>query len=547
MPRPADRARLPATGGGQEANRMARVIHFIYLDIDTGFYPGAHHGLASLFAAVRAAGHDYRLTHLTRELSEGEFMKLIGRSDALRQAQGGLSVSKAADVFGFSAMTNQFKFVRRYAPVLAAMGRPILVGGVHATLAPEEACGVEGVTAACCGEGEIFIKRWLDAMSAGALRQAPFGSEPQGRRQGTLRNSKGADWRAIKGACYRNGGTVTCRPAEHVADLDSLPLPEYDAFNMPMIIKDLGGRLSLVVSRGCPFRCAFCCNEALRKAFGAPENYVRMRSPAGAISMTKAIIARHRPTSIRFEDDLLLANTAWRRDFLSRYRDEIALPFECNCRADVVTAELAEQLRQAGCVSVDIGVESGDERIRNEILGKDISDGQIEQAFAALRAAGLRTYSYNMLGLPFETPASARRTYELNRRIKPSAGNVFYFFPYPGTRLKELAEAHNLLRPGYDKVTSYTEMPSVDETYATHRQLRRVYRRLKMYLYLRRFRTFFPLPGWLKGPIAGLIWAAFNICPPLISLFLADTRLKRWLRRLAFRAPARSPRRPGGN
>jgi len=474
------------------------VIHFVYLDIDTGFYPGTNHGLASLFSAVRAAGHDFRFTHLTRDLSCGEFVDVVAGS--------------GADVFGFSAMTNQFKFVRKFAPALAgATGRPVLVGGVHATLAPEEACAAEGVTAACCGEGEIVLARVLDAMAAGG------------------------DWRNVPGVCYRDGDSPHCSAADYVADLDALPAPDYDAFDMPKILKDLGGRLSVVVSRGCPYRCAFCCNEALRKRFPRPEHYVRMRSPASAAAMVKALVERYSPASVRFEDDLLLINPAWRREFLSLYCSQVALPFECNCRADIVTPELANMLKEAGCVSVDIGIESGDERIRNEILRKNISDEQIVRAFETLHAHGLRTYSYNMIGLPFETAEAARRTYDMNRRVRPSAGAVFYFYPYPATPLKALAEAHNLLREDYEEVTSYTESPAVKETHATYRQLRSVYRKLKMYLWLRRFRTFFPMPGWLKAPIAAVIWWCFRLCPPLINIFLADTRLKRFLRGMAFR------------
>jgi len=480
--------------------RSRSVIHFVYFDIDTGFYPGTHHGLASLFAAVRAAGCDYRFTHLTRDLGEADFVELVGRS--------------GADVFGLSAMTNQFKFVRKFAPALAAAtGRPILVGGVHATLLPQEACAVEGVTAACRGEGEIFLTRWLEAIVSGG------------------------DWRSVPGACYRDAGGLHVSAAEYPADLDTLGAPEYDAFDMPRILKDLGGRLSVVVSRGCPYRCAFCCNEALRMAFPRPPHYVRMRSPRNAVAMVEQLVRRHQPASIRFEDDLLLVNPAWRREFLEQYRRCVHLPFECNCRADVVTGELADDLRRAGCASVDIGVESGDEHIRNDVLGKNISDRQIEQAFTALHAAGLHTYSYNMIGLPFETPEMARRTYEMNRRISPSAGAVFYFFPYPGTQLKALAEANNLLRDGYDEVSSYTESISVNETHAAHRQLRAVYRKLKMYLWLRRFRTFFPLPRPLKAALAQMMWGAFCLCPPMVNVLIADTRLKRWLRRMAFRLP----------
>jgi radical SAM superfamily enzyme YgiQ (UPF0313 family) len=475
-----------------------RRIHLIYIDIETGFYPSAHHGLASLIAATRAAGHDVRLTHLASDTSVDDLLALVGGTDA--------------DAFGFSAMTNQFKHVRRFAPTLAvATGKPIVVGGVHATLAPREVASIEGVSCACQGEGEIFLPKWLDALDAPVT------------------------WADIQGCWPAGEDEPVGSFAEYPTDLDALAAPCYDDFDMRQIQHDLGGRLNVVVSRGCPYRCGFCCNEALRACFPDPRSYVRTRSPAGAVSMVKSLVDRHSPASIRFEDDLLLVKPRWRREFFDLYRREIALPMECNCRADILGEDLATELRDVGCVSVDIGIESGDEHLRNEVMGKNVSNEQILRAFEMLHRAGVHTYAYNILGLPTETEAMARRTYELNRRIRPSAGNVFYFYPYPGTALKTLAEQQSLLRDDYEQAGGYTERPSVRETHISYRALRRVFRKLKALLFLQRFRTFFPMPRVIKRPLAAVASVAFSVCPPLVDLFLSESRMKRWLRRMVFR------------
>lgn len=475
-----------------------RCIHLIYLDIDTGFYPGAHHGLASLVAAVRAAGHEARLTHVRRPVSEDDFAAEMADS--------------AADAFGFSAMSNQFKHVRRLAPVVAAAtGKPVLVGGVHATLAPEETAAVEGVSCLCRGEGEIFLPKWLDALAAGG------------------------DGRDVAGCCYADGGRFAGSFAEYATDLDALAAPCYDDFDMHRILHDLGGRLSVVVSRGCPYRCTFCCNEALRKLYPTASDYVRYRSPEGAAALVAALAERFSASSVRFEDDLLLLNAAWWKAFLAVYGRRVGLPFECNSRADTVTEELAGELAAAGCVSVDIGIESGCERLRNEVLGKRVTDEQIVRAFACLHAAGLKTYAYNIVGLPTETESQAWQTYELNRHVAPSAGAVFYFYPYPGTALRAMAETDGLLRDDVDTVGGYTERPSITERDVSYAALRRVFRRLRAYLYVRRFKNFFPLPGAVKAPLGVLLAVAFRLCPPLVDLLLTESRLKRWLRRMAFR------------
>lgn len=473
-------------------------IHFIYPDIDTGFYTGAHHGLASLIGAVRAAGYGYHLTHLVEDISESKFLRLVGDS--------------GADVFAFSAMTNQFKYVAKFArPLAEATGKPVIVGGVHATLEPGQAARTEGITCACRGEGELFVPAFLQAVESSG------------------------NWRKIHGACYVDGDSIRQSYADYVTDLDQLAEPDYTPFDMKRILYDLGGRLSVVVSRGCPFNCAFCCNEALRRDFPKPADYVRIRLPQNAIDLTIKLVEKFNPSSIRFEDDLLLLKASWRGQFLDLYRQKIALPFECNCRADMVTEQLAEQLVKAGCLCVDIGIESGDEYIRNKIMRKNVSNEQIISAFETLHQAGLRTYAYNIVALPFETAEMARRTYDLNRRVKPDGGAVFYFYPYPRTELKEVAERNNLLRDGYEDVGSYTEAPSIRPVHASYRSMRRVYRKLKFFLLLQRFKNFFPLPRVVKTVIAGILWTVFMVFPPIVGLLTAKSGFKRRLRRLAFR------------
>lgn len=479
-------------------------IHLIYLDIETGSYPGAHHGLASLIGAVRASGHQARLTHVSRNLSVDEFLA---------------AVVDGSDAYGFSAASNQFKHVRRFAgPLSEVTGQAVIVGGLHATLAPQEVVHVKGVTCACRGEGEIFLPKWLDALAAGR------------------------DGRDVLGCCYSDGESLVESLAEPVTDLDHLAPPIYDDFDMRRILHDLGERLSVVVSRGCPFRCTFCCNEALRRNYVRPSEYVRLRSPASAVGLTQSLVSKYSPKSIRFEDDLLLLNARWRGEFLELYRCEVGLPFDCNSRADIVTEDLAAQLARAGCLSVSVGVESGDKGMRNGIMKKNVSNEQIVRAFEILHRAGLKTCAYNILGLPMETEEMAWRTYELNRRIRPSTGYVFYFYPYPGTELKELAEEKGMLLEDYEQVSGFMERPCIRETYISHEAVRRVFRRLKAFLFLQRFRTFFPLPRAIKVPLAHVAWGLFLLFPALIDVVLSESYLKRWLRRMVFKVPGASER-----
>ncbi len=481
---------------------MPATVHFIYCDINSGFYPGAHHGLAALFGSLRRAGYDYRLTHLTEDTDEAGFLDLLGNLDA--------------NAYAFSAMTNQVKYVRKFAPVLAhATEAPVLVGGVHAMLEPSSVSAVEGVTCAFACEADESLPAWLNA------------------------HLVGRDWRDTSGICWIERGQVKFTPPKAILNLDDLPWPVYDGFDMAKIIRDLGGRLSVTLSRGCPYDCAFCCNEALRRGFGEP-GYARRRSPQQAVEMVKSLVNSFKPDSVRFEDDLLLVSKRWRAEFLGLYRQQVCLPMECNCRADLVDADLVKLLKESGCVSLDIGVESGDEGLRNDVLGKGISDEQLIRAFDMLNASGLHTYAYNIIALPGETSQMAWKTYHLNRRLRPSAGAVFYFYPYPHTALAQRASREGLLRDDVEDADSYTQRPSVKPMHMSYRQMRRIYRRLRMYLLIRRFQTFFPLPVPVKKVMAVVAWWIFRFCPQVIEILLCDSGIKRWLRRQAFRVNNRA-------
>ena len=102
-------------------------------------------------------------------------------------------------------------------------------------------------------------------------------------------------------------------------------------------------------------------------------------------------------------------------------------------------------LKRAGCVEVRIGVESGNERIRSQVLCKKVTDDDIYQAFRRLKAAGIRRWSFNMLGLPYETPRTLRDTIRLNQKLRPDQLFCSIFQPYPGTHAYDICKENGWL------------------------------------------------------------------------------------------------------
>ena len=105
---------------------------------------------------------------------------------------------------------------------------------------------------------------------------------------------------------------------------------------------------------------------------------------------------------------------------LSLYRERVKLPFICHIRADLLTREIAIRLKEAGCHSVDFGVESGDELLRAEILGKPISDEQLYQAAQYLHEVNIPFRTTNMFGLPGESFSQALKNHRNQSKIAHS-------------------------------------------------------------------------------------------------------------------------------
>ena len=115
----------------------------------------------------------------------------------------------------------------------------------------------------------------------------------------------------------------------------------------------------------------------------------------------------------------------------------------------------------ASCTSIDFGVESGSEWLRNNIVNRKHKNQLIINAFNTVKKHGLKGFSYNIVGMPFETPEMMKQTYELNRNDLKAAryGRAFYYYPYPGTGMHDLSIKYKMLRTGIEQLTGYLESP----------------------------------------------------------------------------------------
>lgn len=394
-------------------------VTFIYPDLVGGpDYKGYFYsGLASLSAVLKKEGHDVSLIHVTKSIKQAELINICSGN------QPGL--------IAFSSTTNMFPYVQEWSGwIKCELNVPIICGGVHPTLCPDETIASESIDMICIGEGEGALTDLCQAME-------------EGRDISGINNL----WIKTKDGVERN----PLRPL--IEDLDSLPFPDRTIYDFESLYYE--DATAFMASRGCPYNCTYCCNHALRKNYQGLGKYVRFRSVDNVIEEIRQTVKAY-PfiKKINFADDILPLKKGWFSEFAEKYSKEIAIPFTCNIYPSLVSDETISLLKKAGCEEVQIGVESGNEEVRKSLLKRRVSDEQLIKALRLCREAGFRVYSYNMLGLPSEDFAGMLDTVKVNAKHS-DISQVTIFYPYKGTMLYDLCKENGLLTDR--KVDDYSE------------------------------------------------------------------------------------------
>ncbi|MFH1480247.1 MAG: radical SAM protein [Pseudomonadota bacterium] len=378
-------------------------ILFIYPNMNQVVH--YHHGIASLSAVLKKAGHEVSLgiihNHFKSDIKNHIF-------------------SYPPDLIFFSIVSNYWEFSCDLArKIKKDVGVKIFAGGMHCSIFPESYDPRIAFDGICLGEGEDAI---LDLVG---------------------RIERNEDYHTTRNFWFKVNGEIITNPLRPlIQDLDHLPFPDRGIF--PRTDPEVGRRF--IFSRGCPFNCTYCSNEAYRRLYQGQKNIIRYRSVHKAISEIKRTAEEYRPRNLAFDDDSFNKNRKWFLDFCDRYREYDFPAFECNTRPELINEETVVHLKEAGCEQINIGVESGDETIRKEILNRPMTDKQIIEVFRLAKRHHLRTYSFNMIGIPGERWESHKKTVILNRIIKPDRLQISIYYPYPGTKLEQICREKNLLK-----------------------------------------------------------------------------------------------------
>jgi len=326
------------------------------------------------------------------------------------------------DIIGISVMTAKLSSSIVISKICKELlpNTKIVWGGPHPTILPEKSLKFDSVDFLVRGEGEETFKNFLAA----------------------IKNSSSPN--QIDGISYKNGmQVINNKLTPLINDLDHLALPERNLSVYPERYNgsEMG---SIITSRGCPFHCGFC---------GAKNMWtkkVRARSNKSVINEILYLKEKYKLNNFYFWDDSFTVN---RNRTISLCKElinsKLNIKWSCSTRVNIIDDELLKWMKKAGCVNIDIGIESGSDKMLKEI-GKNITVNQIENALHMIRKNKINVNAYFMIGFPTETSENIEQTYNFlqNKKI----GKVLFsiFTPYPGTELFEQADKLGLIPKNID-------------------------------------------------------------------------------------------------
>ena len=306
---------------------------------------------------------------------------------------------------------------------------PIIWGGKYPTIDPARALRRHDIDFVCVGEG-------LDAF--GEFLSALAGKEDLTHIPNIWAKSR--------------DGEIIAQSIRPLRDtLDDLPFLYWDIFADSQFYRPYEGNVyrsgDHMLNWGCPNHCTYCINHLYHKMY-KNKYFMRRYSIERIINELKFLTDRYSLQFFRFfDEDFLMRPLRNFAELSEAYKSEVNLPFVIETNPKSVTKEKVKLLKNMNCVSASLGVETGDPHLRKNILGRVDTEEEIIRAFRLLNDAGIRTSSFIMLGIPFETRKTYEKTIEVLKKAQVQYPSAAFFFPYEGTELREISIRNGFFAP----------------------------------------------------------------------------------------------------
>ncbi len=277
---------------------------------------------------------------------------------------------------GFTVMTPTFQWALDLArEIKKYLDVPIIFGGPHPTLLPESVLGHKCVDMVCVGEGDFAMLDLCNSIDSGSVSTD------------------------IENIWFKqNGKIIKNISRKQIRNLDELPFPDKELFDSHVSIKN---SYLAVTARGCPFACTYChLSFEAKMAKETSGHRLRERSVESVLKELALNRDKYQFEWVDFRNNTFTANRKWVLEFCEKYPKRIGLPFKIFGHPLTIDETIALKLKQAGCFSVQLGIESYSEELRSSILKRHETNEDIHRCVEAMDKVGLPYSCDYILGLP---------------------------------------------------------------------------------------------------------------------------------------------------
>lgn len=433
-------------------------ILFVYPNKDASGYKPL--GLSVLMALAKGAGHNIRLFDTTyynlwelEETPEYATSHEIGVQilnymptdlspyncgkttvDVRAEFEKVLSEFKP-DCLAISLLSSEEKVARRLSEICKEVLPDcfVMAGGKHCIVDGDNVMRWPSVDAVCISEADSTFLPALEAVAAGK------------------------DLSAIPGFISRmpDGKIVKNRSVDYFRSLDSLPQLDWSMFDSRQFIKPFLGKVMKggdhMLMRGCYESCSYCIQATIHEMHDGDKS-LRRYTPERIVMELAELKKKWDLTLYRFHDETFLS---WPlkefREVATLYAKHVGLPFSIEVSPQSVTEEKAYLLKEMGCVSVSVGVETANEEYRKKYLFRKQSNKTVVTAFERLRKNGLRTVAFLLAGFPNETREMIFETISLMREAKVNSPTLAFVYPFKGTAIRDIAIKLGMFDPSVEE------------------------------------------------------------------------------------------------